>query len=107
MSETQAQAPLNDREKALLVRLFADPTNYPQTLKTWIVSFLEGSDVDLPMNAIHGLLDQLDNAKGQRDFKLTVGQGFRVLDHQGAPIFVVDEDGDLHGKTGKTITFDQ
>jgi len=94
MSEAQAQGPLNEREKALLGRLFADPTNYPQALKTWIVSFLEGSDVDLPMNAIHGLLDQLDAVRNQRDFSLTVGQGFRVLDHTGAVIFLVDEDGD-------------
>lgn len=106
MSQAETSAPLNEREKALLTRLFADPTNYPQVLKTWIVSFMEGSDIDLPMNAIHGLLDQLDTIKGQRDFKLSVGQGFRVLDSNGVAVLVVDEDGDMHGKTGKALTFD-
>jgi hypothetical protein len=34
------------------------------------------------------------------------GQPMTVLDHLGNEIFRVDEDGDLHGLTGKTLTFD-
>lgn len=34
------------------------------------------------------------------------GNTFTVLDHSGNPIFRVDESGDLHGKTGKALTFD-
>lgn len=38
--------------------------------------------------------------------KLTTGTVFEVQNNTGSPIFRVDEDGDLHGKTGKTLTFD-
>lgn len=103
---SQFEGVLNDRERALLARLFSDPQNYPQPFKTWLVAYVEGSEIDLPMQSIHGLLDQLDNLKAVRDFTLAAGQGFRVLDHLGNVIFQVDEDGDLHGKTGKTLTFD-
>lgn len=37
---------------------------------------------------------------------LANGTPFTVYDHNNAPIFRVDEDGDLHGKTGKSLTFD-
>lgn len=39
-------------------------------------------------------------------FRLRSGQPFSILNSSGNPIFKVDEDGDLHGLTGKTITFD-
>lgn len=35
-----------------------------------------------------------------------VGGAFRVDDHQELPLFRVDENGDLHGKTGKSLVFD-
>lgn len=38
--------------------------------------------------------------------QLSAGESFTVLDSSGNPIFRVDEDGDLHGKTGKALTFD-
>lgn len=37
---------------------------------------------------------------------LTSGTVLEVQDNAGNPIFRVDEDGDLHGKTGKALTFD-
>lgn len=37
---------------------------------------------------------------------LTSGKSLTVLDSVGNPIFRVDEDGDLHGKTGKALVFD-
>lgn len=43
---------------------------------------------------------------GNITFKLRPGQTFTVEDSSGNPIFRVDEDGDLHGKTGKALTFD-
>lgn len=106
MSQLEQAEPLNEREKALLSRLLADPQNYPQALKTWIVGYVEGSEIDLPMEAVHGLLDQLGKLKNVRDFTLAAGQGFRVLDATGAAVFVIDEDGDVHGKTGKALIFD-
>jgi hypothetical protein len=35
----------------------------------------------------------------------TAGKSLTVLDHTGAPIFRVNEDGSLQGKTGKALTF--
>lgn len=43
---------------------------------------------------------------GQVTLRLAAGQTVDVMDHLNSPIFRVDEDGDLHGKTGKTLTFD-
>lgn len=37
---------------------------------------------------------------------LEAGDALTVKDHLGNPIFRVDEDGDLHGLTGKSLTFD-
>ncbi len=37
---------------------------------------------------------------------LANGQPLTVFDHLGNPIFRVDEDGDLHGLTGKALVFD-
>ncbi len=37
---------------------------------------------------------------------LPTGATLDVTDHNNNPIFRVDEDGDLHGKTGKALTFD-
>lgn len=38
--------------------------------------------------------------------RIASGSSFQVLDSSGNPIFQVDEDGDIHIKTGKTITAD-
>jgi hypothetical protein len=37
---------------------------------------------------------------------LANNQPMTVFDNAGNPIFRVDEDGDLHGLTGKALTFD-
>jgi hypothetical protein len=51
---------------------------------------------DIRIDVGNGMSVQLDS----------VGTMFSVLDHLGAPIFEVREDGSLHGKTGQTLTFD-
>lgn len=56
----ESTAPLSDRERRLLNRLLSDSSLYPQSFKSWLVPFLEISDMDLPMANVHGLLDQLD-----------------------------------------------
>lgn len=38
--------------------------------------------------------------------RVPVGASVEVQDHAQNPIFRVDEDGDLHGKTGKALVFD-
>lgn len=47
--------PLNDQEYQLLQRLLSDPFSLPQQFKTWLISYLESSDLTLPMSAILGL----------------------------------------------------
>jgi len=47
--------PLTDQEYQLLQRLLSDPFSLPQQFKTWLVSYLEGSDLTLPISAILGL----------------------------------------------------
>lgn len=43
---------------------------------------------------------------GEVTITLGAGQPFTVQNSSGNPIFRVDEDGDLHGKTGKALVFD-
>jgi microcystin-dependent protein len=47
--------PLNDQEFQLLQRLLSDPLSFPLEFKAWLVSYLETSDLSLPMNSILGL----------------------------------------------------
>src|SRR5215469_7339391 len=47
--------PLNDQEFQLLQRLLSDPLSFPLEFKSWLVAYLESSDMTLPMNAITGL----------------------------------------------------
>jgi microcystin-dependent protein len=42
-----------------LQRLLSDPFSLPVQFKTWLVSYLESSDMSLPMSAIHGLTAML------------------------------------------------
>ena len=58
------ERPLNEEERKLVARLFADPIVFPQTFKTWLVAFLEGSDLSLPMASILGLSGILSPGSG-------------------------------------------
>jgi hypothetical protein len=53
--DLESTAPLTEQERALVARIFSDPFSYPQSFKTWLVSFLEGSDMNLTTDAILGL----------------------------------------------------
>ena len=50
------ERPLTDEERKLVNRLFSDPFSFPQTFKTWLIAFLEGSDLTLPLGSVNGLL---------------------------------------------------
>jgi len=50
----QQDAPLTEAERKLLVRLLSDPTYFPVEFRTWIRTYLEGSDIRLPSSAIVG-----------------------------------------------------
>jgi microcystin-dependent protein len=58
------ERPLSDEERQMVTRLFADPIAFPQTFKTWLVAFLEGSDLTLPINSILGLNSILSPSGG-------------------------------------------
>lgn len=60
VAQGQSADPLNDRERRLLNRLLSDPQLYPQTFKSWLVPYLEGSDMDLAILNVHGLQAALD-----------------------------------------------
>ena len=61
MSSPNIEAtPLSQRERLQAARTLSDPTSYPLAMKSWILSFIEGSDIDLPMQNVHGLLDALE-----------------------------------------------
>lgn len=49
------ERPLTDQEYRLLQRLLSDPLSLPTQFKTWLVSYLETSDLNLPISAINGL----------------------------------------------------
>ena len=53
------ERPLTQQEFQLLQRLLSDPFSLPITFKTWLVSYLETSDINLPMSAISGLTAML------------------------------------------------
>lgn len=63
--EDRSSRELTPREVALLERLLSDPYRFPLAYKTWLVSFLEMSDMNLPMSAIAGLTRRFEsiNAK--------------------------------------------
>ena len=71
----------------MLDRLLADPTLYPMQLKTWLISWLEGSDLTLPMSSINGLKVRLDAltpaalelAYVESDVPVNVGSGASVV----------------------------
>lgn len=109
-SPSRESQPLSQREQDLLARLFSDPTLFPMTFKAWLVSYIGMSDLSLPVSAISGLSLRLSGlvaeSAGTFTFKLDSGQTLTVLNASGNPIFRVDEDGDLHGLTGKALTFD-
>ena len=47
--------PLTDQEYQLLQRLLSDPFSIPLPFKTWLISFIESSDITLPISSIQGL----------------------------------------------------
>jgi len=58
------EQPLTDEERKMVARLLADPIVFPQTFKAWLIAFLEGSDLTLPINSILGLNSFLSPSGG-------------------------------------------
>ena len=53
------ERPLSEGEQQLLTRLLSDPFSIPQPFKTWIISYIESSDMTLPISSIQGLSSRL------------------------------------------------
>jgi hypothetical protein len=51
--------PLSGEELQLMQRLFGDPLSIPMVFRTWMVNWLEISDIKLPMTAVLGLTSTL------------------------------------------------
>jgi microcystin-dependent protein len=51
--------PLTQQEYQQVQRLFSDPFSFPIQFKTWLVSYLETSDLNLPFSSVNGLIDLL------------------------------------------------
>jgi microcystin-dependent protein len=51
--------PLTEQEYRLVQRLFSDPFAFPVDFKQWLVSFLESSDMTLPISSVNGLVSLL------------------------------------------------
>src|SRR5262245_15058248 len=65
MPEITAEAqPLSDNERQAVIRLLSDPFSFPQEFKTWLISFLEGSDLTLPSSSVLGLGSALVTTPG-------------------------------------------
>jgi hypothetical protein len=64
---------MSERDIELLKRLLADPYQIPQPFKTWLIGFLEMSDMNLPISAISGLKGQLAAIGQATAGKTTIG----------------------------------
>jgi hypothetical protein len=56
--------PLNEQELQLMQRLFGDPLSIPMVFRTWLVNWLEISDMKLPMTSVIGLTTTLGLSAG-------------------------------------------
>lgn len=98
-------------------RVDADPDNGGQVLLTAYDVRVAGSPGGVIIGAGGGgSLTLTVSGGGEIEFdasvdssvvmKIAAGKEVAVQDHLGNTIFRVDENGDLHGKTGKALTFD-
>jgi Phage Tail Collar Domain len=69
-SASGSEKPLTDQERALLQRLLSDPFSIPQQFKTWMVAYLEGSDMLLSRSSVQGLSTLLGSGGGEGVFGL-------------------------------------
>lgn len=101
-----ANAPLSDQELQLVQRIFGDPLSIPMTFKTWMVNWLEISDLKLPQTAIVGLTTTLGTGAGMTGAISLLNTGTLVLyagtDH---PSGTVDADGSSYDTTAQSGLF--
>lgn len=71
--------PLSDREVAQIQRLLSDPLSLPMVFKSWLVSYLEISDMTLPMASILGLTTTLGLDPGETGSLALLNAGSVIL----------------------------
>lgn len=71
--------PLSDREVAQIQRLLSDPLSLPMVFKSWLVSYLEISDMTLPMASILGLTTTLGLDPGETGSLALLNAGSIVI----------------------------
>lgn len=49
------ERPLTEKEFQQVQRFLGDPFSFPISYKTWLISYLESSDLSLPISAVNGL----------------------------------------------------
>ena len=104
--QTGTETPLSDQERALLQRLLSDPFAYPQQFKTWIISFLEGSDLLLPRSSVQGLSSLLGSGGGQGVLGLLPAGVIFPWGGAGAPVGALLCNGASYSTAGYKRLFD-
>ncbi len=81
----------------------SDPTNASGAIQLDTSSNGSGGGNDITLRSGRDVFVEAD---GNVEISITTGNALTVKDNGGNPIFRVDEDGDIHIGTGKTITAD-
>jgi microcystin-dependent protein len=99
--------PLTDREYLLLQRLLGDPFSLPLRFKSWLIGYLETSDLTLPMSAILGLSSTL-GISGAGQGTLGIFPAGLILPYGGgsAPTGSLLCDGGSYSRTTQKRLFD-
>jgi len=74
--------PLNAQEQQLMQRLFGDPLSIPMVFRTWLVNWLEISDIKLPQTAVLGLTTVLGTNPGETGAISLLNTG-SIVDYAG------------------------
>jgi microcystin-dependent protein len=96
-----SEKPLTDEERALLQRQLSDPFSIPQQFKTWLVAYLEGSDMLLSRSSVQGLSQLLGAGGGEGVFGLLPAGIIFPFGGSSPPVGAVLCDGTSYAIAGK------
>jgi hypothetical protein len=71
--------PLSPQELTMQQRMFADPLSMPMIFKSWLISWLEISNVQFPMSTIIGLMSTLGLEPGMTGASSILNTGSAFL----------------------------
>ena len=102
------ERPLTQQEYELLQRLLSDPFSFPIQFKTWLVSYLETSDLSLPISAVQGLSSLLGISSAGSGSLGILPAGI-ILPYGGisAPQGALMCDGAAYSRTAQKRLFDE